>query len=236
MPPTFASPYGVLCFLQTYTDVFTPSVVWAAKHCSSIDVLTALKQGDDPRQENGCGETALHWAAFYSQSVSTNYLLTYKADPNHRDLSGKTPLHWAFLPESPKPLFHNKVVFKLLKNKAAPNAQDRSGKTPLHYAVIWPVTTGPISKENAYSNLRKSALFYLLSYGANPNIQDENGDTPLHILLREADTLTLTLPILELLLQKGANPSILNCSNERPWDIALNRSSNEQVLELFAQE
>jgi len=223
----------LFCQLQNYTYAFTPRIIWAAQHCSSIDVLTELKHGGDPNQRNWCDETALHWAAFYSQSVIAKHLLEYNAAPNQCDLSGKTPLHWAFLPESAKPIAHNKLVLKLLRSKADPNAQDSKGNTPLHYGVIWPVTLGALSKENAYRAPESSAISLLLSYGADPNIQDENGNTPLHIILDKADTINLATPIAKLLLRRGANPIISNNDGETPWDIASKRGSEGLVRRLF---
>ena len=221
------------CQLQDYTHAFTPRVIWAAQHCSSIDVLTELKHGGDPNQKNWCDETALHWAAFYSQSVIAKHLLEYNAAPNKCDLSGKTPLHWAFLPESPKPIAHNKLVLKLLRSKSDPNTQDAKGKTPLHYAVIWPVTLGALSKVNAYLVPEKSAISLLLSYGADPNIQDEDGNTPLHLILSESDTINLAAPLAKLLLRKGANPIASNNEGETPWDIAFRRGPKGFAHRLF---
>lgn len=225
----------VFCKIQNAAYWSTPSIVWAAQHCSSVDVFTELKQGNNPNDANWCQETALHWAAHYSQSVIANYLLEHNADPSRTDVHGKTPLHWAFSPDAPKPLAHNKVVAKLLKAKTDPNIQDELGRTPLHYAVIWPVTLGYLAKETAYETPQASAIALLFKYGASPNIRDNEGNTPLHLLLQEADTLSIALPFVQFLLSKGANTELVNNNDETAWDIALKRSDHEQASALLCQ-
>lgn len=66
-----------------------------------------------------------------------------------------------------------------------------------------------------------SLLLSACLVGANPNIQDIDGDTPLH---------TCHLPsIAELLLLKGANPTILNNSGKTMAEQAMELENDDMV-------
>jgi uncharacterized protein len=108
------------------------------------------------------------------------------------------------------------------------NYIDELGYTPLIYAVNPELTVSNVIEFNKeyidkYGNndivykLYNKIAENLLNRGANPNIgRDEYGDTVLHNAVTYGET-----EIVELLLEKGANPFIKDSEGETAYDIAM---------------
>jgi hypothetical protein len=78
------------------------------------------------------------------------------------------------------------------------------------------------------------AVEMLLSVGADPNMVDAFGYTSLHtVVLSESISESEKVRLCELLLRHGANPSILDFSGKRPYDLAaeLGFKALEKVLQ-----
>lgn len=106
-----------------------------------------------------------------------------------------------------------------------PNQREpTSGWTLLHYAV---------------ENGNLEAINCLVNNGADLDIQDHNGWTPLHLAVdADIDCLiqnnekALALPTVNLLLELGADPTIINMDGETPRDIAA--QYGEKALTLYS--
>lgn len=110
------------------------------------------------------------------------------------------------------------------------NYIDELGYTPLIYAVNPELTVSNVIEFNKdyideYGNKINDIVYKLynkiaenlLNRGANPNIgRDEYGDTVLHNAVTYGET-----DIVELLLEKGANPFIKDSDGETAYDIAM---------------
>lgn len=110
------------------------------------------------------------------------------------------------------------------------NYIDELGYTPLIYAVNPELTVSNVIEFNKdyideYGNKINDIVYKLynkiaenlLNHGANPNIgRDEYGDTVLHNAVTYGET-----DIVELLLEKGANPFIKDSNGETAYDIAM---------------
>ncbi|ETE62186.1 Ankyrin repeat domain-containing protein 27, partial [Ophiophagus hannah] len=130
--------------------------------------------------------------------------------PFSRDDQGFTPLHVAAI-------YGQALLIDLLVSKGAVvTATDYHGSTPLHLAC-----------QKGYQNVTcVKALVYYDVHSCKLDIGNEKGDTPLHIAARWGYQ-----GIIEVLLQNGANPGILNRMKETPLQCALN-STIVSLMEL----
>ncbi len=168
-------------------------------------------------RENWLGQTALDWASARSEPQMVSLLLHYHANPNVRSsfdtdqrqitseprvqgrpTGGLTPLIFAAREGC------TACAKALIEGGADIDMTDPDGETPLLIAT-----------ENFHFDLAA----YLLEKGANPNRWDWWGRTPLYAAV-DVDTLpyggrpdrlslddTSSLKLIELLLDKGANPN-----------------------------
>ena len=94
----------------------------------------------------------------------------------------------------------------LLQSGADPNAQNDSGIAPLHLA--------------AYPEI----VDVLLDAGANINLKSKDGETPLVVQAAEAES----FPVMERLLERGADPSIASSSGTA-LEIAQSREESDKI-------
>jgi|GEM_PF-3379273 len=150
-------------------------------------------------------------------------LLKEGADINARDTQGNTALgvaaRWGYID----------LTNMLLARKANPNIAEETGLTPLHDAVI-----------GGHIRIVQS----LLDKGADINARDTHrGRTPLHWVVRmtvgapikiaKQNSIETSIAMLNLLLSRGANPSIVDYKNNTPLKLAraLKLTPLVQVLE-----
>lgn len=104
------------------------------------------------------------------------------------------------------------IITDMLKRGVDPNNFDHAGITPLHYICI-------LNKPVSLAKL-------LIKYGADVNAIERNmfRNTPLHMTIhRNNDSLT------QLLLEHGADLSILNAAIQFP----VNMTNNRKFIERF---
>jgi len=172
------------------------------------------------------GDTALHYAADFKQPRMMKLLLDAGANPNIQDKWKQTPLIMCASD-------HDWDGFSLLMDKKADfNLATPHGGTALHYAaghgdlamVKALVASGadvnrPGEKNGATPLMvacRDWAHSYivgpLLAGGADVNARDKDGRTALH---HAVDPL-LNIPLVELLLEKGANAALADNNGVTP--------------------
>ncbi|XP_052239797.1 protein phosphatase 1 regulatory subunit 12A-like isoform X3 [Dreissena polymorpha] len=131
----------------------------------------------------------------------TSFLKTLNI--NITDKNGYTPLHQAAVNG------HRDIVEALLKADAEPGLEDNQGCTPVHLA--------------SWSG-NPEIVMQLLNAGTQPesavepvqvNHQNKNGDTALHSAAQYGH-----VAVVDVLLQKSANPTIRNIENASPLDLA----------------
>jgi ankyrin repeat protein len=129
-----------------------------------------------------------------------------------RDRAGRTPLHYVVI-DDPVGLDYTKALSnpavaeanfqkateykianttRLLSGGADVNAQDDQGFTPLHFA--------------AASGTSDEVVQLLLDAGADINARNHNDETPLYLAV--ANTTAGKLPIVRLLRERDADPTI----------------------------
>lgn len=163
----------------------------ACKQRDLLKVKSLIKSGVDPNEKTVDGITPLMFAAKYSKDTDNKtdgeqivqYLLKKGADINTQQTSGTTALFVAST--FTKTLSTENTVKILLDAGADPNT--------IYY-----------SKSTSTENTVKT----LIDRGVNLNMQNSVGDTALMYAIKSC-----LITIVKLLLQKGANPNILNVKN-----------------------
>ncbi|MEI8312533.1 MAG: ankyrin repeat domain-containing protein, partial [Verrucomicrobiota bacterium] len=192
----------------------TPLMIAA---CSGWEQIAAeLIQGGaklDAVDKNG--DTALHYSADFEQPRIMKLLLDAGAKTDMQDKWKQTPL----IMSTSAPI----QVRLLIEKNADMNLSTTHGGTPLHYAaghgdlamvralLARGANVNAICRDSGETPLTSACRDWahsyivapLLSAGADVNARDKNGRTALHYAV---DPL-LNIPLVELLLEKGANPA-----------------------------
>ena len=86
----------------------------------------------------------------------------------------------------------------------------------------------PLFNASFFGNLEE--VKKILETNINPNLQDDSGTTALHCAVKPiAGSPTTKIAIINLLLQKGANPLIKNYQGKTPYEITNNKEI-KQIL------
>jgi len=175
--------------------------------------------GGDINEKNARGLTAL-----MEESKNVNFnivhaLLKNNANPNLQDDSGKTALIYASINGQ------SDNVEELLDNYADINIPDNNGITALMYACS--MTTRPYLKyaETVFNLIHDPDLHI--------NATDRQGMTALHYCVKAENNDITKVKILEMLLEKKADPSIDDKNHyESPLFSAI-KNNNEQIIKLL---
>ncbi|KAM3919856.1 ankyrin repeat domain-containing protein 27 isoform 2-T2 [Leptodactylus fuscus] len=171
--------------------------------CDNCDKLASGKLNDTsivtPLSRDDRGYTPLHIAAICGQSKFIDLLISKGAVVNATDYHGSTPLHLACQKGQ------QKIALLLLHYKASRDIQDNNGNTPLHLACTY-----------GHEDCVKALVYYDVN-SCRMDCGNEKGDTALHIAARWGYQ-----GIIEVLLQNGADTSVLNKRKETPLQCALN--------------
>ena len=165
---------------------------------------------DDERDYAAVEFNALHAAASSGNEDIINFLLGKKMNIDSQTPNGWTPLFIAARDG------HAEAAKLLLFRKAHPNIQTDLGATALLMAITQPY---PSEKE------RLDLVTYMLKRGTKPNLATYDGLTPLYYA-----AVTQNLPIVEVLIENGANLSskeyelVVSYLEKNP------RSDNKKIL------
>jgi ankyrin repeat protein/protein involved in polysaccharide export with SLBB domain len=173
-------------------------------HTILAEVLLAHKADVDAPASDG--DRPLHVAAFAGNNALAELLLAHKADINAPGKGGETAIFRAIQNN------HVEMVQFLISNKAGVNIKSESGKTPLLEAV-------------GKNDINIAIVKALLDSGADVEAMVE-GRHPLDIAVSQGRA-----DLVELLLQKNANPNI-----EGRWNLGWgDRSVTPLILAISRQ-
>lgn len=147
------------------------------------------------------GVTLLMRAVEKNKVWDVKSLLCNGANPNIRDNMGLTAFYWASLDA-------NTDIMELLAQAGADvNIQSDNGSTAL-MSIMW--------------ELNVELVEPLLRLGVKPNLQNKNGNTILFYLLGNnyGDDKIKRNKILKLLLEYGADPTVINFEGKTVYDYA----------------
>ena len=170
------------------------------------EVELYLTMGIDPNSPNEKATPALIYAIQNEAPKSALVLASHPATQvNAQNNDGETPLMLA--------AFYNYLdVAKVLIQREAD--VNREGWTPLHYAA----TRG-----------HREMMRLLLENEAYIDAEAPNGNTPLMMAARYASPLAV-----KLLLEEGADPTLVNQANESALDIALKTNNLQSAFYIRA--
>jgi ankyrin repeat protein len=208
--------------LDSQDDFKRTPLLYAAKAGHAKVVQYLLKQGSKSVYLRDFYDfTPVHWAAMYAKNDVLKVFAEHKVDLNCRGMDGQIPLHMAMgnmFSNTPK---HEETVKLLVSLKADVNAQDNNGRAPLHVgACLW----GKAESVRALLDNGKEVKV---------DIRSKDGGTALHTAAAFG-----RVDIAEMLLAKGANPTLKRDDGKTPIDLAnecVVDSRREAIVRVFAQ-
>ncbi|CAB0030574.1 unnamed protein product [Trichogramma brassicae] len=179
-----------------------------------------LRRGANPNADDTDGLTCLHHIAIRDDDWTEWFLgicndIRRKVPIDVRDRSGDTPLQWAVRAKN------EKVIESLLGRGASPSSANGKGLTSLHM----------IARRWDCAELGKAFLKICDEKRLKLpiDVKDEEGDTPLHLAVRYEHS-----EMIESLLRRGANPSLVNAKGRTPLHVAsAGQDTNVETMELF---
>lgn len=200
--------------------------------------LSLLRNGCDVSFKDQNGESSLHLAALFGRTEIAKVLIEYGADVAAKDINGETPLHYAVLNG------HSLVASVLLDSGADVNAKAYAepiydGRAPIHNAARQRVNEPPdaenqinrpgMSGAQSYeailalhdnmSAAKTCTIELLLDSGASIDEIDTFGRSALHLAAQED-----VHGVAAILLERGADPSLLDSDGNRASEIARNKN------------
>ena len=204
-------------------NFYEETPLYTAIEAGSFDSAAALLQSgataNTRRLDDGI--TALQTAIEKKDAKLIQLLLDYGADAGVKtppDEHGLNAFHYAAKTDTA-------IMSVLLKSDsaAAVHALGRDGKKDVSALRI------------ALGRSDRDMVKQLLDYGVDVNERDDNGETPLFYLLGHRDTREETLPLIRLLLQRGADlDKARNFWDETPLFPAVRESFTEAASLLLS--
>ncbi|XP_048479007.1 nuclear factor NF-kappa-B p105 subunit [Plutella xylostella] len=228
---------------MTVRNSILPSMQYIVKLIHSVKMVQLLNEGNHLRQ------TVLHLAVMHELTQQIPYLVAKGCNPMCEDKEGNNAIHYAVkLNRCLKPLLDgirvadvecdinatNKEkqtplhlaatsthasVKLLLSHKASYSARDLNGRTPLHLAAYEPCLP-----------IMEALLEYIPP--SDIDVVDGQGYTALQIVCGMESTPD-TVKIVELLLQKGADPLISEDHNESAWKEANKKPEVRELMKKY---
>jgi Ankyrin repeats (3 copies) len=172
----------------------------AAKYSSDCSVLSFCVNNLKVKPQTATKNKRLpiHVSCIYGKLEFTQALIRFNESCiNKKDKDGETPLSLACRNK------HTEIALYLINCSANPNTVDKHDWTPLHWA----------SKNGDTLLVEK-----LISHGADPKVKTSNGITTLHLAVESGNvnTVSLLLPIVNVMSISHNNQTILHYSNKNP--------------------
>lgn len=146
---------------------------------------------------------------------------------NYQNLEGHTPLHLAV---SCQHLNAMNVVINLSRANPILNFQDKDGDTVLHK-----LSRQVYLPNDNEARCRKTSAYYrmkeLIDDGAPLDTQNSAGQTALHLSMGRRN-----IEFTEILLQSGADITIIDNTDYSPALLAFNDADNEEVFSIMLQK
>jgi ankyrin repeat protein len=167
------------------------------------EILELLaSSGADVNSQDHKKQTPLHWAVIKLQEKSVIALLNHRAELDIPNHAGETPLFEAVR------LQNEKMTSLLLERGADPHLANKNGMTPLFLDGV---------------KLELKEL--LIDFGADINHTDTTGSTALHHAVLNEDG-----ALVNMLLNRGADPTIVDAQGQRPFQL----TRNEKIREILS--
>ena len=174
-------------------------------------VALLLDYGADPnRQRREDGLTALLVASSARNMSLVRLLAARGAEVNRPNKAGQTPLFVARTPE---------IALYLIERGASLGAQDELGRTALF----------PQAEQANVDNVR-----LLLEKGLEVNHRDATGRTPLFAAVTGHSDVERVEPVVRVLLEHGADPTVVNDDGLRAPDLAA-REGKHTIVTLLSE-
>jgi ankyrin repeat protein len=162
---------------------------------------------------NSDKQTPLHLAARDGYSQAIDKLLKLGADVTIKDAHGQTPLIAAITSERSTSI--RSLIEGMKQRKISVDGPtDNKGFAPLHVAL-------------QANYITQMTIIGLLDAGANVNLRAPGGDTALHMAVAKGRT-----DIIQLLLSRGADPTLVNTANASALDVARTLNRPDIVVQL----
>ncbi|KAL7303274.1 hypothetical protein TKK_0004468 [Trichogramma kaykai] len=201
----------------------------------------------DPRDE--AGNAPLHLAVLDANDLAAEWLLRNGADPNLANEAGETPLHVVCKQEQCHAGGLARMFFRVCRRvgrEVLVDVRDEGGDAPLHLALrhenqevaelllrggadsTRPDSEGSYPLHSICKRFYGEGLIKLLfeiDRAVQVDARDKDGSTPLHLAVFHEKT-----TMVELLLRRGADPSIANAKGRTALHIACTRKHCDDEL------
>ncbi|XP_014238153.1 serine/threonine-protein phosphatase 6 regulatory ankyrin repeat subunit C-like [Trichogramma pretiosum] len=201
----------------------------ALEHGNERLVPLLLDRGANPNLANEAGETPLHLigrgsANFVNLFFELSKWKHWVVEENPRDERGNTPFHLALC------YGKRKAAVLLLRRGSSPYLANGEGLTPLHLICA-----------NGYDvdDLLKVFLRICDELATKTNQpmcidpRDREGNTPLHLALKYNGDVWDAKKLIQLLLDRGADPSAANNDGSTPLHFICRTYRHNDLLEIF---
>lgn len=233
----------------------TPAYMAATNEHNEVLLLMIESKADINIIESS-GWSPLLAAIYDKNFVTANALLKGGANANQALPSGQTSLHLLVNTPTPSNELNAQLIDLLVSYKANVNAKDEEGNTPIMFAILHSrnLEFASLLKANSDTSLVRNdgkSLLHMAIFSKDPamlklvlktdvdlDLLDEKGWGAIHYLVKVEPDSPDASQMLEPLLKKGANPSLIAQSGYSPLMIAanFNRLNEAKLLIKFGAD